>query len=113
MRYRVNVTDKSDDVIARVKYNADLDHWDGRNWSNGGLGNHKGITRLRDGRYVLIHGSDWQGSKDWAEIVSDETALQEILKSNNIYLLEMKKYKHLARLNEKLESGNLKAEEEE
>ncbi len=39
--YRVPVYDENDRVIARVRYNADLDCWDGRNWSNGGLGNTK------------------------------------------------------------------------
>ena len=87
-QYRVNVyasryeVDEVDgDVIARVRYNQNLDYWDGRNWQNGGVGRHKGITKLRDGRYVLIHGTNWQGEKDWAEIISPEQALQEILKA--------------------------------
>lgn len=82
-------------VIARVNYNALLDHWDGNNWSDGGVGTHLGITQLRDGRYVLIHGTQWQGCSDWAETVTDEEALQAILKSGNAELLDKPKFKRL------------------
>jgi len=98
--YRVNVyaDEFMEEVIARVRYNQNLDFWDGRNWQNGGTGRHKGITKLKDGRYVLIHGTDWQGEKDWAEIISPEQALQEILKSGNIELLDTKKFAELKKL---------------
>ena len=102
-QYRVNVYDQNGDVIARVRYNQNLDYWDGRNWQNGGVGRHKGLTKLRDGRYVLIHGTDWQGEKDWAEIISPEQALQEILKSGNTELLETKKFYELKQLYQNLE----------
>lgn len=98
-QYRVSVYD-GNDVVARVRYNQDLDYWNGRNWQNGGLGLHKGITKLRDGRYVLIHGTDWQGERDWAEIVSPEQALQEILRSGNTELLDTKKFAELKKLYE-------------
>jgi hypothetical protein len=98
-QYRVNVYEDGD-VIARVRYNQDLDFWNGRNWQNGGVGRHKGITKLRDGRYVLIHGTDWQGEKDWAEIISPEQALQEVLKSGNTELLDTKKFAELKKLYE-------------
>jgi len=100
--YRVNVyaDEFMEEVIARVRYNQNLDFWDGRNWQNGGTGRHKGITKLKDGRYVLIHGTDWQGEKDWAEIISPEQALQEILKSGNIELLDTKKFAELKKLYE-------------
>ena len=96
-QYRVNVYENQD-VIARVRYNSCLDYWDGRNWTNGGVGRHKGLTKLRDGRYVLIHGTNWQGEKDWAEIISPEQALQEILKSGNTELLDTKKFAELKKL---------------
>lgn len=99
-QYRVNVYDENGDVIARVRYNSCLDYWNGRNWQNGGLGLHKGITKLRDGRFVIIHGTDWQGEKDWAEVVSPEQALQEILKSGNTELLNKKKFVELKKLYE-------------
>ena len=98
-QYRVNVYEDGD-VIARVRYNQNLDYWDGRNWTNGGVGRHKGLTKLRDGRYVLIHGTQWQGEKDWAEIISPEQALQEILKSGNTELLDTKKFAELKKLYE-------------
>ena len=100
-QYRVNVYENQD-VIARVRYNQNLDYWDGRNWQNGGVGRHKGITKLKDGRYVIIIGSDWQGERDYAYIVDADEALQEILKSQNLDLLETKKFKELKNLyNEK------------
>lgn len=61
---------------------------------------HKGLTKLRDGRYVVIIGSDWQGSRDYAYVVSPEEALQEILKSGNGQLLDTKKYRELKELYE-------------
>jgi hypothetical protein len=49
---------------------------------------HKGFTKLRkpadpDRPYVIIIGSQWQGSKDFGYIVSAKEAVQEILKSGN------------------------------
>lgn len=102
--YRINVYDNADyqdTIIARVRYNQDLDYWDGRNWTNGGVGMHKGITKLKDGRYVIIIGTQWQGAKDYGYIVTPDEALQEILKSGNAHLLETKKFKDLKILYEK------------
>ena len=118
-QYRVNVYENQynldGDVIARVRYNQNLDYWDGRNWTNGGVGRHKGLTKLQDGRYVLIHGTNWQGEKDWAEIISPEQALQEILKSGNTELLDTKKFAELKKLYEEmymLEDDELEEEAE-
>ena len=94
---KVNVY-KGNKVVAKVRYNENLDYWDGRNWTNGGVGLHKGLTKLRDGRFVLIYGSQWQGEKGWAEIISPEQALQEILVSGNIELLNKKKFADLKKL---------------
>ena len=104
--YRVNVMDLAcgNDVVARVRYNAALDQWDGRNWNNGGTGMHKGITKLKDGRHVIIIGTQWQGVKDYAYVVSDDEALQEILKSGNGELLNTKKYAELKKLLDKMET---------
>lgn len=82
-------------VIARVEYNSRLDHWNGSNWSDGGVGTHLGITQLRDGRYVLIHGTQWEGERDWAEVVTDERALQAVLKSGNDHLLDQPRFRRL------------------
>jgi len=82
---KINVYEHEDngngrgDIVARVSYNSNLDHWDGHNWSDGGVGTHLGITRLRDGRYVLIHGTQWQGCKDRGYIATNDEALRAIL----------------------------------
>jgi len=82
----INVYD-GEKIIGRVKYNNNLDYWDGHNWTCGSTGRHKGLTRLKDGRFVLIHGTQWEKERDWAEVISDERALQEILKAGNNELL--------------------------
>lgn len=102
-QYRVNVYNDNEctsDIIARVRYNSNLDYWDGRNHSNGGTGMHKGLTKLKDGRYVLIIGSQWQGSRDYGYIISAPKAIQEILRSGNSDLLKLKKFKDLKELYE-------------
>ena len=113
-QYRVNVYEDGE-VIARVRYNQDLDYWDGRNWTNGGTGMHKGITKLKDGRYVIIIGSQWQGARDYGYIVSPEEALQEILKAQRLELLDTKKFAELKKLYEEkylLEDDELEEEAE-
>lgn len=98
--YRVNVYDNGE-VVGRVRYNANLDYWDGRNWTCGETGRHKGLTKLKDGRYVLIHGTQWQGERDYAEVITKEQALQEILKAQRLELLETKKFRELKELYKK------------
>lgn len=116
--YRVNVyaDEFMEEVIARVRYNQNLDFWDGRNFTCGSTGRHKGLTKLKDGRYVLIHGTQWQDEKDYAILISAEQALQEILKSGNHDLLETKKFRELKELYEKLmvaeEEDDLEEEDE-
>jgi hypothetical protein len=83
---KVNVYDESGSVIARVNYNENLDVWDGHNYCRG-TGRHLGLTRLKDGRFVLIHGTQWEGEKPYAEVISDTQALQEILRADNDELL--------------------------
>ena len=105
-QYRVNVYENQynldGDVIARVRYNQNLDYWDGRNWQNGGVGRHKGITKLKDGRYVIIIGSDWQGERDYAYVVVADEALLEILKAQQFILLNTKKFAGLKKLYEEM-----------
>lgn len=84
----VNVYDENKEVIAVVDYNNNLDIWNGSNWQSGGTGQHKGLTRLEDGRFVLIHGSDWQGVESFGNIIDETTALQEIMKSTDLDLLD-------------------------
>lgn len=87
----ISVRDESGSIVARVEYNENLDYWDGRNNTNGSTGRHSGLTRLKKTKqFVLIHGSQWQGERNYAEIISDEQAYQEIAGSENEEL--MKKY---------------------
>ena len=118
-QYRVNVYanryEVDGDVIARVRYNSALDYWDGSNWLNGGMGRHKGITKLKDGRYVIIIGSDWQGERDYAYVVVADEALLEILKAQQLDLLDTKKFSELKKLYEEmymLEDDELEEEAE-
>jgi hypothetical protein len=97
---KVNVLDGSE-IVAQVEYNTNLDHWDGSNWTCGATGRHKGITRLTDGRFVLIHGTQWQGESDHAEIISPVEALQEILRSGNDDLLNKEKFSDLDEIRRK------------
>ncbi len=89
----------SDDVIGRVKDTNNLDIWDGSNFSSGGVGYHKGITKLKDGDYVIIESTQHQGQQDFAYIVSDQEALEEVLKGHP-ELLETKKFARLKKLAE-------------
>ena len=87
----ISVRNENGAIVARVKYNDNLDFWDGSNRTCGSTGHHKGITRLKKTKqFVLIHGSQWQGERNSAEIISDEDAYQEIASSENEEL--MKKY---------------------
>lgn len=97
---KVNVYDEDGSAVARVEYNEKLDFWDGRNWTSGSAGYHEGITKLRDGSFVLIHGSQWQNDRSSAEIVTPETALDAILRSGNTNILEEKKFSELKTLME-------------
>lgn len=103
----VNVYDENGRVIARVEANNNLDRWDGSNWTCGSTGRHKGITRLKDGRYVLIHTTQWQGERDTAEIISAEQALQEILQAEATELLDEPKFAELKELWEKSLVGEM------
>ena len=97
----VNVYNANEQLIATVKYTSNLDVWNGSNYQNGGTGRHLGITRLADGRFVLVHSSDWQGDMDYARIVSDRTAYEKIMKYDPS-LLEEDKFKDLKKFKENL-----------
>lgn len=84
----IPVYDIEGEIIAEVKYNDNLDFYDGRNYTNGSTGRHSGLTQLSDGQYVLIHGTQWQGERDRAEIITPEQAIQEIMRSGNTELFD-------------------------
>ena len=67
-------------IVGQVNYTSNLDHWNGSNWQCGGVGLHLGITQLKKtGKYVLVHGTQWEGSRNTAEVVTPDEALQTIL----------------------------------
>nr|WP_321349779.1 DUF2080 family transposase-associated protein [uncultured Methanoregula sp.] len=76
---------KDGKVIARVEYNSKLDFWDGRNMTSGSVGRHLGYTKLaKSGEYVLIHGTQWDGEHDSAEIISAKDLLEAAARTNNL-----------------------------
>lgn len=51
--------------------------WDGRNHISRATGSqweHQTLYLSSRGRYYVVHSSDWQGSRSWAEWVSPEEA---------------------------------------
>lgn len=97
----VNIYNDDGKIIGIVDYNNNLDMWNGQNHQNGGTGKHLGITKISDGNYVLIHGTDWQGERDYAEIISEEEAFQKIM-NYNPSLLDEKKFNDLKKYKEYL-----------
>ena len=70
---------ENDEIIGQVDYNDNLDYWDGNNRTCGFPGHHKGLTRLKkSGKWVLIHGTQWQGGKNFAETITAKAAVQEM-----------------------------------
>lgn len=97
---KVNVYSESGEVVARVEYNSNLDFCDGSNYTCGSTGRHQGLTKLKDGRYVLIRGTEWEGERDTAELVTADEALQAILSSDNDELLEESRFSELKAMSE-------------
>lgn len=87
-------------VIGRVNESRNLDYWDGNNFTNGGVGRHLGLTVRRNGDYVFIYTSQWQGDQPWAEVVDEDEAIQAILRADAIELLEESRFKKLKELYE-------------
>jgi len=84
----IPVYNENGEVVGEVEYNANLDFWDGRNRTCGSTGRHKGLTQLESGEYVLIHGTQWQGERDYAETISPMQAVKEIISSGNHELFD-------------------------
>jgi len=87
-------------VIGRVRSNNNLDYWDGNNYTCGSVGRHKGLTKLKDGRIVLIEETQWQGEQNIAYVISEKQAVDLILKSGNTELFDRTKFKGLKELQE-------------
>lgn len=101
MTRMVNIYNSSNKVIGTVKYNNNLDTWNGGNYQNRGVGRHLGITKVSNGRYCLIFGTDWEGENDYAHLIPDEQAFQLIMKYNQD-LLDKDLFKELSRFKENL-----------
>lgn len=85
MSDKVPVYDENTEVIGHVAYNNKLDMWDGNNYTSGQTGRHLGYSRLKkSGRYVLIHGSQWQNERDYAVVCTARELLQAALRTDNI-----------------------------
>ena len=82
------VYDENDEIVGEVEYDNNLDYWDGRNYTCGSTGRHKGLAQMSDGQFVLINGSQWQKEKNTAKIISKRQAVQEVLKSGNTNLFD-------------------------
>ena len=60
--------------------------WDGRNHiskASGSQWNHQTLYRSRKGRYYVEHTSQWQGSRDHVEWVSNEEAARWLLHNDH------------------------------
>ena len=69
-------------AIGLVEYTANLDHWDGRNWTCGSTGRHLGLGKLKDGRFYVCPGTQWQGERDSARIVTEDEAKSLCMEHN-------------------------------
>jgi hypothetical protein len=96
----VNVYDENGKVVGRVNYNSIWTTGTVTTTTCGSTGRHWGSQSWKDGRFVLIHGTQWQGEQDTAEVVTAEEALQAILSSGNEELLEEARFSELKKLND-------------
>lgn len=92
-------------IIGRVTASTNLDYWDGNNMQHGGMGHHLGLTIRKNGDLVFIHTTQWQGERDWAEVVGEDEAMQAILRADATHLLEEPRFKKLKDLYEANFSG--------
>lgn len=60
--------------LGLVPYTSNLDYWDGHNRSNGKTGRHSGIGKLKAGGFYVCHGTQWEGERDYAEVINEATA---------------------------------------
>ena len=88
--------DVDGEVIGDVKYNERLDFYDGRNYTCGSTGHHKGFGQLKDGRFYIIYGTQWQGERDYAEICDGKEIVAEAIKTGNIG--ELKEFPELMKI---------------
>jgi len=83
-KYKVRCYESSnlEKVVGLVPYVSNLDHWDGHNWNCGQRGRHLGVGRTKKGKYYLCHGTQWEGERDYAKIVTKSEAQEAVLEHN-------------------------------
>ena len=88
---RVNVIGEHGELIGwfddeKAEKFKEMRDWDGSNWisvATGSQWNHQDLYRTAGGRWVLHHWSQWQGSRDWYEFISNERARDWLLKNGH------------------------------
>ena len=73
---------EDDEAIGTVEYTNNLDHWDGSNHTSGSTGHHLGVGKLKDGRFYVCHGTQWQGERNSAEVITEDEAKSLTLQHN-------------------------------
>jgi len=61
-------------------------NWDGNNWisvATGSQWEHQRLYRSKKGRYWIEHTSQWQGSRDHAEWISNRSAVRWLLANDH------------------------------
>jgi hypothetical protein len=68
-------------VLGMVDYTTNLDHWDGYSMTSGVPGRHLGLGKCKKGCYIC-YGTQFEGEKDYAELIAEDEAKQLCLKHN-------------------------------
>lgn len=89
-------------IVGRVEYNNNLDFLHETNYQHGGLGMHLGFEKIKDGRYVLIYGTQWHDKKDYAEVATLEDVANAIVRAGKEELFEEEQYADLKATAEKM-----------
>ena len=104
---KAEVLGEAREIIGEVEYTDNLDHWDGSNYTSGSTGRHKGLARWND-KYVLVHGTQWQGERDYGEVITSRQAVQEILQAGKQELFE--EFPELQAVREDMNAGKNKSQ---
>lgn len=71
-------TEKGIVNTAKAVISYDLDQWNGSNWQCGGIGLHQAIFKSRNGQWYILHTSQWPGSTDTIEFISENEAYERL-----------------------------------
>lgn len=68
-------------IINGIRYSTEAatvlasnEYWDGSNWERGGTNLH--LYRSAHGRYFVGHSTQWQGQRDYIEVLTEEEAVK-------------------------------------